>query len=835
MSDRRSSRDWPRVKAILDDALEREGAARAAYLDSACGGDSALRREVDTLVEAAERDWSLIDGGAAALARTLERPESGGRIGTRIGPYEILSELGRGGMGQVFLARRADDEFQKKVAIKLVPPGPARAYALERFRSERQISATLEHPNIARLLDGGTTREGEPYFVMEYVEGKPLAAYAEERHLSTEARLRLFREVCEAVHYAHRNLVVHRDIKPSNILVTAEGTPKLLDFGIAKLLDPAAGVAGGETGTLVRALTPDYASPEQVRGERVSTSSDVYSLGVVLYELLTEKKPYRITTGDPVELVRLVCEQDPERPSAVAPKLSRDLDAIVLKAMRKEPEHRYPSVDALSADVGRYLEGRPILARKGTTAYRLGKFVARNRVGVGAAGLLLVALAGGVWMTLAEARRARAAEIRAERRFNDVRKLANSFLIEFHDAIQNLAGSTPARMLVVRRGIEYLDSLSAEAIDSPDLLRELANGYQRLGDIQGNAGRGSAMLGDMTGARQSLEKALALRERLVASRQATLRDRIALVETYGVLSNTYTFHGETKKAIDFARRSVAAAETIGSSDPEARYQRANSRLRFGDALRYDGRGQEALGSYETALREYEGLAGQIPEPKRGQALFAVNYKLSATHSDLRQPAEAAASARRAVEASESCLRADPGNGQFQRDLALSEGALGEDLILLGDPAAAETSCRRAVELWTRLADADAANPNPRVWLGADTRRLGMALVAEKRVAEGRIQLLQSVRILESAVAVAKDDVLGRSELAETYLHAANSYRDIAPDAAEERRWLLKAQATLRALREEGKLAPMLNGMVSGVDERIAGLDAPGSAEAASRR
>ena len=820
MADPEPSARWQRVKDLLDRALELDPARLPAFLEAECGSDDSLRREVLGLVADAERDWSLIDRGPAVLGPIAAAPRTE-RIGSRIGPYEILSELGRGGMGQVFLARRADDEFQKRVAIKLVPPGPAREIALERFRSERQISATLEHPNIARLLDGGTTAEGEPYFVMEYVEGQPLTVYAEENGLSIERRLRLFREVCEAVHYAHRNLVVHRDIKPSNILVTSEGVPKLLDFGIAKLLDPAGPAAGGETGTLVRMLTPDYASPEQVRGGRVSTSSDVYSLGVVLYELLAGRKPYRIETGDPVELVRLVCEQDPERPSAVSPRLSGDLDAIVLKAMRKEPEHRYASVEAFSADVGRYLDGRPVLARRGTTAYRLGKFVSRNRVGVAAAALLVAALGAGVWATVLEARRARAAEAKAERRFNDVRKLANSFLIEFHDAIENLPGSTPARMLVVQRGIEYLDNLSAEAGDSPDLLRELAAGYQRFGDIQGNSGRGSAMLGDMTGARKSLEKALALRQRLVVTGRATREDRIGLVEAYDVLSGTYTFHGEPKKGIDLARRAVAAAEAIRSPDPDVRYQLAVSRVRLGDALRYDSQNDEALRSFDAAVLEYEALKAQIPEPRRIHSVFAVNYKMSATWSQMGRHAEAAEASRRAIAAAEAELRTEPENGQFQRDVALSAGELGGDLIELGDAASAETSCRRAVELWARLADADSTNPNPRVWLGADTRRLGMALVTEKRIAEGRSQLLESVRILESAIAVAKDEVLGRNELAETYLYTANAYRGVASDAAEERRWLLKAQSTLRALREEGKLASMMNEMAAEVDRRIA--------------
>ena len=258
--------------------------------------------------------------------------------------------------------------------------------------------------------------------------------------------------MCAAVQYAHQNLVVHRDLKPGNILVGADGVPKLLDFGIAKLLSPdGAAIAGGETGTLFRLLTPDYASPEQIRGERITTASDVYSLGVVLYELLAGRKPYHVTGSDPAELLRVVCERDPEKPSAAARsrELEGDLDAIVLKAMRKEPERRYASVGELAEDLRRRRTGEPVAARRGTFVYRAGKFARRHRVGFAAAALVAIALAGGVVATLREAARARSAEARAQRRFDDVRRLANSFLFEFHDAIRDLPGSTPARALIV--------------------------------------------------------------------------------------------------------------------------------------------------------------------------------------------------------------------------------------------------------------------------------------------------------------------------------------------------------------------------------------------------
>src|SRR5689334_8210486 len=314
---------------------------------------------------------------------------------------------------------------------------------------------------------------------MEYVEGENLLDFCAQRRLPLAERLRLFETICAAVEYAHRNLVVHRDIKPSNILVTEDGAPKLLDFGIAKLLDPE-GTVGDRTATVMRVLTPDYASPEQVRGGPITTATDIYSLGIVLYQLLSGRRPYHVESGEVGELLRVVCERDPERPStaaaagendgtgldtdpAVSPRhLRGDLDAIVMKAIRKEPERRYGSVGELADDIRRHLDAQPVRARRGTLSYRTGKFVRPHRVGLVAAALVAVALAGGLVATLREARRARVAEARAQRRFEDVRKLANSFLFEFHDAIRGLPGATAARALLVKRGLEYLDGLAQE-------------------------------------------------------------------------------------------------------------------------------------------------------------------------------------------------------------------------------------------------------------------------------------------------------------------------------------------------------------------------------------
>jgi eukaryotic-like serine/threonine-protein kinase len=458
--------------------------------------------------------------------------------GARIGPYRLVKELGRGGMGTVYLAARSDDAFQKRVALKVLKRGMDTDAIVRRFRNERQILASLDHPYISGLLDGGTTPDGLPYFAMEFVEGQPIDQYSEARHLDTTARLEMFMKICAAVQYAHQNLIIHRDIKPANVLVTAGGTPKLLDFGIAKLLNPD---LGGQTYAATAdgspLMTPEYASPEQVRGEVVTTATDVYSLGVLLYELLTGRRPYQLTSRTPAEIARVVCHSVPERPSTAvtrtgsgtthseamtaaadaAPtpaagsarpriadpqrlrrRLAGDLDNIVLKALSKEPARRYASVDQFSEDIRRHLSGLPVTARKDTFGYRAAKFVGRNRTGVAAGAVVLVALIAGIVGTSWQARNARRERARAEQRFEDVRQLANAALLEIHDAIRDLPGSTPARRLLVSKGLEYLDRLARDAGDRPDLQRELAGAYLKVGDVQGRPL--NANLGDSAGA-----------------------------------------------------------------------------------------------------------------------------------------------------------------------------------------------------------------------------------------------------------------------------------------------------------------------------------------------
>jgi serine/threonine-protein kinase len=436
--------DWQRVKDLLQGALDREPGAREAFLDQACGGDAGLRRTLDRLLASHERAGDFLQGSALpGLAALLDGEEADLAVGRQLGAYRVVKEIGRGGMGAVYLAERADAEFHKQVAIKLIKRGMDTDSVTRQFRHERQILASLEHPNIARLIDGGTSASGLPFFVMEHVEGVAIDAYCDERRLSISERIELFQEVCAAVSYAHQRLVVHRDLKPSNILVTQDGVPKLLDFGIARIMSAEGGQQTSSTVAGMRLMTPEYASPEQVQGLPATTLSDVYSLGVVLYELLSGHSPYRLPSRSPEHFIPAILDAEPETPSAVITRIEEattaggerttltpdgvsatregsperlrrrlrgDLDTIVLKAMHKEPGRRYASMAELVQDLQRHLTGLPVSARRDSVRYRARKFVRRNRLAVIAGALLFTSLAGGLVASAWQARRARVQE-----------------------------------------------------------------------------------------------------------------------------------------------------------------------------------------------------------------------------------------------------------------------------------------------------------------------------------------------------------------------------------------------------------------------------------------
>ena len=398
---------WQQVKEIFEASLECEPSVRLSFIAEQSGGDDAIRLAAEQMLRDFDESGDFLEDAALVelgLAGAQFNP--GYEQGRRIGSYRIVSEIGQGGMGAVYLAERADEAYEKRVAIKMVWSGGIRSEINRRFNIERRVLAALEHPNIARLLDGGVTEDGWSYVVMEYVDGLPITEYCAQRKLSIAERLRLFQSVCEAVQYAHQNLIVHRDLKPSNILVTNAGEVKLLDFGIAKILDPTDD-ASGQSPTLLNFLTPEYASPEHIAGQRVTTASDVYSLGVLLYELLTGTRPFNPTSRSPQELIRLIETHEPARPSQVSVQLDAaarkqlrgDLDNIILKALQKEPSRRYQSARQFSEDIARHLNGEPVIAREATLAYRLGKRLRRNKALTVGLTLFVLALITGLIVT----------------------------------------------------------------------------------------------------------------------------------------------------------------------------------------------------------------------------------------------------------------------------------------------------------------------------------------------------------------------------------------------------------------------------------------------------
>jgi serine/threonine protein kinase len=789
--------EWQRLKVVLDGALQQEAGNRAAYLQQACGGDAELLARAESLIVSAEEPWTGLDGPASGLAD--EGSES--RIGERIGAYEIVEVIAHGGMGTVYLGRRADEEFRKKVAIKLVKRGMDTDFVLRRFRTERQILASVEHPNIARLLDGGVTGDGQPYFVMEYVEGQPLLDYCDTRRLSTTQRLSLFLDVCSAVQFAHQKLVVHRDLKPANILVTPEGMLKLLDFGIAKVLDPQIAAATlQQTASVLRLMTPDYASPEQVRGEPITTASDVYSLGVLLYELLTGHRPYRLTSVDPVEVARIVCDRDPEKPStvvmreeevpapdgkcsiAVTPesvsrtregeprllqrRLRGDLDNIVLTAMRKEPKERYASVEQLSQDIRRHLDGHPVIARKPTLGYRTGKFVRRNRVAAAAATLVLVSLLGGTGFSLREAAAARRERARAQRRFNDVRRLAGSFVFEFHDAIENLPGSTPARALVARRALEYLDSLSSEATGDRLLLRELAAAYRKVGDVQGALN--GPNLGDSGAASRSYGKSLEICERLIADSHSDANDREQLVLALIAVSTSQIKSGELDCAEHNALRALEQAQTSvredsGSVPAKKLLARAFSVLAF---ERWRARAYvEAADLYRQQQFIFEQLHWLAPTRQTELDLAYSGMAIGGALVYAGSFAGALQPLRVSSESLEELSRTNPSDTSAPLLLSNVFQFLGQAEAGLRHEQAAIQSFERAKALLDQLRVADGENVDLRLRLTEVYAYWGEYLISSERPAAG-LALAERARDLAAELSAADpEDRDARSQIA----------------------------------------------------------------------
>jgi len=587
---------WHDVNHVLDAALTLPLDERAAYLDRACAGDTQLRAAVDTLLAAAAGAATFLEGRAGVYAAPLIDADAGAGMagvawlraddaheGSVIGPYRIVRELARGGMGAVYLAERADGQFEQRVALKLIKRGIDSDAIRGRFLRERQILARLEHPAIARLADGGITDGGRPWFAMEYVEGTAITAYCEAHRLAVELRLDLFLQVCEAVRFAHANLVVHRDLKPSNILVTPEGWVKLLDFGVSKLLrvDDADAI---DTDVGMRLMTPEYAAPEQVRGEPVTTATDVYALGAILYELLAGQRAHHLERRTAAEMERVICTIEPPAPSTVAPpglrrELRGDLDTIVSTSLQKDPARRYASVEALSEDLRRYAAGLPVRARPDSRMYRAGKFVKRHRVGVGATAAVFLALAGGLAGTVWQARAASRAAARATREATKATEVKDFVvgLFQVSDPAESRGREITARELLAR-GTRRVDSALARQPEvREELLSVLAGIHSALGFFaqadtlaqravtlaRATHGDGSPEIADRltTWGATLWERGEYARAESVLTSALTIRRRMdddtLVAHTLNALAAVYSSKGELERAVTLDREILA--------------------------------------------------------------------------------------------------------------------------------------------------------------------------------------------------------------------------------------------------------------------------------------
>jgi tRNA A-37 threonylcarbamoyl transferase component Bud32/tetratricopeptide (TPR) repeat protein len=670
-----------------------------------------LRQEVESLLEFDARPDETLSKAVAMLSKEWAAETREGE-GGRCGPYRLIRLLGQGGMGEVYLGERVDGEVEQRVAIKFLRSGAATNRFHDRFLKERQILATLNHPGIGRMIDAGHTPEGTPYLVMEFIDGVPIDVYAV--NLGLKEKLALFLRVCEAVSYAHGNLVVHRDLKPSNILVDASGNPKLLDFGIARILDDTL----DQTQTQERLLTPEYASPEQIRGRRQNTATDVYSLGACLYKLLTGRSPHASPDATRDEVMLAACETDPPPPSATA-NVPEDLDFIVARALRKEPEERYRSVDAFAEDIRAFLQFRPVRARAGNAWYRTRRFARRYWIPVTAVTLVLMSLSAGLFI----ANRERAI---AQRRFTQVRRLANKVLA-LDESLRTVPGSTKARQEVIAMSQEYLEGLSADARSDRDLALEVARAYFLLARAQGVPT--AANLGQYAQAEVSLKRAEGLLDSVL---KTSPRNQDALLLAAGVaqgrmiLANTDNRNDETREQARRTAQYVEAFLASGQRSPDdlnrsaaliANVALADKNLHlYGDSIRYARRAIEVAGTYPQTQVAVAGA----------YSLLADSLRFS---GDLEGALQAIRESRTRIEKAEfagETLRRSEISHVLYREAAIL-GA--PDTISLGRPADAIPLLQRAFDLTSEWAEKDSHEAGSRIDTANAARLLGRLLAA----------------------------------------------------------------------------------------------------------
>jgi non-specific serine/threonine protein kinase/serine/threonine-protein kinase len=596
--------EWAQLEALFDEARQRTGSERAALLDRSSIGPE-TRRLLEQMLDSYDTDPDFLEGDSDP-AGAVTTAVNDALVGQRLGAYRIVRPVGRGGMGVVYEAVRDDDEFARRVAIKVLPTWGATALA-SRFRLERRLLGSLDHPGIARLIDSGTAPNHGLYFVMEFVDGAPIDEWARTHGLDVDARVALLVRVADAVADAHRHLVVHRDLKPANILVQSDGQPKLLDFGIATLLSEEGAESASLTRTAERRFTPEFASPEQIRGEPVTTATDVYGLGALLYLLLAGRRPHDLRLLSPLEAMRLVCEVDPPAPSAVAPatdapRVRGALDAVVQKALRKAPRERYTTVAELAADLRAWQAGLPVSAAPDSLVQQVRRVVRRHAVGVAASAAVLVALLVGGGVAIWQARVAERERARADARFNDVRKLANAVVGPLYDEISKVPGSTEARRALVKEALAYLDGLESQAVDDVTLKGELAEAYQKIGDVQGNPYVSN--LGDVEGAKASFAKLMRLRLAVAAARPNDERARLGLASAHARNGDMARAEGRREDALDHFTRARTLVEATPGESLERQLATSRVNRGLGVTLSALGRPADALRHLETALAQF---------------------------------------------------------------------------------------------------------------------------------------------------------------------------------------------------------------------------------------
>ncbi|HLK66683.1 MAG TPA: protein kinase [Bryobacteraceae bacterium] len=810
-----TSKQFRELRATFEDVVMLPAADRERALAQIASRDSALASEVRRMLAASGAQNSLLDRSPVEVLAPPEPAHALLAPGAGLGPYRIEKELGRGGMGVVYLAARADGSFRKRVAIKLLLRGGVDDSFLARFHREREILAQLDHPHIAAILDAGTSHGGDPYFVMEYVDGEPLTAYCRSHALTVDQKLELFLQICDAVQHAHRNLTVHRDLKPSNILVTQAGAVKLLDFGIAKWIAPQASQSA-EAPPTVAVLTPEYSSPEQICNRPVTTLADVFSLGILLYEMLTGAHPFLARERLPHEVMRAIAEDDPApMRGAAAP----ELQAIVLTALRKEPAWRYPSVEQLAGDVSRYLRGLPVLANGNRWPYRLRKFVRRQWLPLAATALVIVSLAGGIVATrrqalaaerarVLEAQERRAAEqnqrlateqralaeartkdVELERqrereRYREVQSLAASLLFELHDGVRDLAGSSTARRLMVEKAQQSLELLSTDAGNDPSLKRDLAAAYERMGELRvdpnqrGKSGAPAAL--------DAYRRGLALRRILASLPDATLADRRDLALSWSKLGDGEIFAGDIPRAVDSYQQAWRQAQALLRANPHVEsISRAIGTIdeRRCSVLFTAGKNTGAFEACREGIATLAPLAKTFPEDIEIQRAIAATE--GAYANALRLAGNAAEAARQGEAAMDSFDRLQalaPNNAEYRRLAATNGTVLAATLAALGDQEKSLNTFRRSVHSMEIALEIDPSDLNSPLRLAVTLLAYSRRLAAGNDRAAAHDAAAEAVRLLHQTATRPTAGAVEWNEYADALLK--NGFPDLTrPDEA----------------------------------------------------